>query len=105
MRKTRVGYLFLIPVAFLLMGARSVPLVDPDPIAVPSGLTAAAVSKAIRTSITQHGWVVGKDENGKIDAVLNLRTHTARIAISYDTKTVRPAYVSSVNLLYKEDKG
>jgi len=105
MIRPHFSHLLLIPVALLLMGARTAPLVDPDPIAVPAGLSVKDVSKAIRSGIAQRGWVVSKDEGGKIDAVLNLREHTARIAIAYDAKQVRPAYVSSDNLLYQEKKG
>ena len=105
MARTRLTYLLLIPIAFMLMGARSAPLVDPDPIAVPAGLSAKDVSKAIRAGVARRGWVVSKDEGGKIDAVLNIRTHTARIAIAYDPKTVKISYVSSTDLNYTEKDG
>jgi hypothetical protein len=105
MVRSRLSHLVLIPIAFLLMGARAAPLVDPDPIAVPAGLSAQDVSKAIRGAIAERGWVVSKDEAGKIDAVLNLREHTARIAIAYDTKQVKPSYVASDNLAYSEKNG
>jgi len=105
MVRAHFSYLLLIPVAFLLIGARSTPLQDPDPIPVPSGLSGQDVSKAIRGAIVQRGWVVSKDENGKIDAVLHLREHVARITIAYDTKQVKPVYVSSENLLYQEKNG
>ena len=105
MVRSRFAYLLLVPIAFMLMGARAAALVDPDPIAVPAGLTVKDVSKAIRAGIAQRGWVVSKDEGGKIDAVLNLREHTARIAIGYDTKQVKINYVSSENLAYSEKNG
>ena len=105
MKRSRLSVILLLPFALLLMGARGVALVDPAPIAVPAGLNAKAVSKAIRTGITLRGWTVTKDENGRIDAVLDLRKHSATIAIVYDDKTVRPMYVSSTNLLYEEKNG
>ncbi len=105
MARSRLAYLLFIPLAFLLMGARGAPLLDPDPINVPAGLTAQDVSKAIRTGIATRGWVPNKDEHGQIDAVLNLRDHTARIAINYDTKLVKVTYVSSDNLDYSEKNG
>jgi hypothetical protein len=105
MSRSRLTYLLLIPVAFLLMGARAVPLVDPAPIPVPAGLSAKDVSRAIGTGIALRKWVVTKDENGKIDAELHLRDHIARIAIACSTKLVTPTYVSSDNLEYSEKKG
>ena len=105
MLRSRLAYLLLIPVAFMLMGARAAPLLEPDPIAVPAGLTVKDVSKAIRAGVVTRGWVVSKDENGKIDAVLNVREHTARINIAYDTKQVKVTYVSSDNLNYSEKNG
>ncbi len=105
MVRSRLPWLLLVPMAFLLLGARTGPLVDPAPITVPAGLSLKEVSRAIRTVIATRGWVVSIDEGGKIDAVLNLREHTAHIAIAYDTKEVRPTYVSSENLNYEEKKG
>lgn len=101
--RLRLG-LLLVPIALLLMGAGA-PLVDPDPIAVPPGLAAKDISKAIRMGVAQRGWVVAKDDPGKIDAVLSLRTHVARIAIAYDQKQVKINYVSSENLDYAEKDG
>jgi hypothetical protein len=105
MSRSPLTYLLLIPIAFMLMGARATPLVDPDPIAVPSGVAVKDVSKAIRAGIATRGWVVNKDEKGVIDAVLNNRGHTARVAINYDAKQVKISYVSSDNLNYSEKKG
>jgi hypothetical protein len=103
MNRTRLASLLLVPLALLLMGAAV--LVDPEPIAVPAGLAAKDVSKAIRAGIVQRGWVVLKDEKGKIDAVLNLRKHEARVAIAYDPKQVTIKYASSDNLDYSEKNG
>src|SRR5688500_57919 len=104
MTRARLSYILLIPLAFLLMGARAIVLADPDPIAVPAVLDEKAVSKAIRMGLAQRGWVVSAEEPGKVDATLNLRSHVARIAITYDKEHVRIAYVSSENLLYEEKK-
>lgn len=77
MARKRLLALLLVPIAFALMGARAV-LVDPEPIPVPAGVSAVDVSKAIKTGIVRRGWVVTKDENGQIDAALNLRSHIVR---------------------------
>jgi hypothetical protein len=72
---------------------------------VPSGLSAKDVSKAIRSGIVSRGWVVAKDENGKIDAVLNVRKHEVKVNIGYDAKQVKITYLSSENLDYSEKNG
>lgn len=102
-RTRRLLALLLVPFAFMLMGAHE--LVDPAPIAVPSGLAAADVAKAIKAGIVRRGWVVTKDENGQIDATLNIRRHTAKVAIPYNTKEVAIKYVDSTELDYSEKKG
>lgn len=105
MNRSRLPLLLLVPLAFLLMGARQVPLVDPEPIAVPAGLTAKDVSKAVRLGLAQRGWVVSSEEPGRIGATLSLRSHVARIAVSYDDEAIRVSYVDSTNLMYEEKKG
>jgi hypothetical protein len=104
MARSRLAALLFVPLAFLLMGARAL-IVDPEPIAVPAGISAGDVAKAIKVGIVRRGWVISKDENGQIDAVLNVRTHTARVAIPYDAKEVRIKYVSSEDLDYQEKNG
>ena len=105
MARTRrlLALLFVPLVAVMLMGAAE--LVDPEPIAVPAGLASADVAKAIKTGIVRRGWVVTKDENGQIDATLNIRAHTAKVAIPYNTKEVAIRYVDSSELAYSEKKG
>ena len=103
MVRTRLAALLLVPLAILLMGATA--LVEPEPIPVPGHLSAKDVSKAIRAGVVERGWVVMKDENGKIDAQLNNRTHVVVLAIAYDPKQVKITYVSSQNLDYDEKGG
>ena len=97
--------LLLLPVLALLMGARQVPLVDPEPFAVPAGLTEAKVSKAIKAALVGRTWVVTDEQPGKISATLNLRSHMAKIEIPYDTSKVAVRYVDSSELMYAEKKG
>jgi hypothetical protein len=105
MARSRLLALLLIPIGFLLMGARGAPLVDPPPIVVPAGLTAQDVSKAIRAGVATRGWIVNKDEHGQIDATLNNREHQVVLAIVYDAKQVKINYVSSQNMNYSEKNG
>ena len=97
--------LLLLPLLVLLMGARQVPLVDPDPIAVPAGLTEARVAKAIKAALVGRTWVISEEQPGKIVATLNLRTHMAKIEIPFDTKQVAIRYLDSSELMYGEKKG
>lgn len=105
MVRTRLTYLLLVPLAFMLMGARNIPLVDPAPIAVPAGLTLKEVSVAVRTGLSKRNWVVSKDDAGRMEATLNVRRHMLRIALTYDKSNVRMSYLASENLLYEEKNG
>ncbi|MEJ1963041.1 MAG: hypothetical protein WDO56_16410 [Gammaproteobacteria bacterium] len=104
MARTRLAALLLVPLAFMLMGARAV-LVDPEPIPVPAGIAAGDVAKAIKVGIIRRGWAVTKDENSQIDAVLNVRTHVLKVAIPYSAREVSIKYVGSENLDYQEKNG
>jgi hypothetical protein len=104
MARTRLAALLLVPLACMLMGAKAV-LADPESISVPAGIAARDVAKAIKVGILRRGWSVTKDENSQIDAVLNVRTHTVKVAIPYSDKQVSIRYVGSENLDYQEKGG
>ena len=104
MIRSRLAALLLVPLAFTLMGAKAV-LADPEPVQVPAGIAAADVAKAIKVGIVRRGWSVTKDEKGEIEAVLNVRTHMAKVSIPYNTKEVAIHYVASDNLEYQEKGG
>jgi hypothetical protein len=99
----RLLLVFLLSLSFFAQAAA--PLVDPDPVAVPAGLDAAAVAKEIKRSLVGRTWTVSAERPGEIEATLNLRKHVARVKIAYDTKEVRLSYVSSENLDYQEKNG
>lgn len=100
----RLLVLLLLSLPFGLAHAGK-PLIDPDPVAVPAGLDAAAVAKEIKRSLIGRGWVVAAERPGEIDATLNLRAHVARVKLAYDTAQVRLTYQSSENLDYEEKRG
>jgi hypothetical protein len=97
--------LLLISAMVFLMGARQVPLTDPEPIAVPAGLKIDQVAKAIKASLVGRTWAVTQEEAGHIVSTLNVREHMAKIDIVYDLQTVRIKYLDSGELLYAEKKG
>ncbi len=104
MPRSRLPALLLVPLAFVLMGARAV-LVDPEPVSVPAGVALKDVAKAIKVGIVRRGWVVTREENGQIEAVLNTRSHMAKVNIPYSTKEVAIHYAGSDNLDYQEKNG
>ena len=104
MMPNRWSVLLLLPLLLLLMGARQAPLADPDPVAVPAGVTAEQVQRDIRRALASRGWTVSDVEPGTIHATLNIRAHTAQVRIDYDRESVRIGYVSSDNLKYEEHR-
>ena len=97
--------LLLVATLVFLMGARQVPLADPEPIAVPAGLKLEQVAKAIKASLVGRTWAVTQEEPGHIVSTLNLREHMAKIDIAYDLQAIKIRYLDSGELLYAEKKG
>jgi hypothetical protein len=107
MVRSRFLALLLVPLAFMLMGgANPTKMVDPEPLAVPAGLTIEQISKAIKVGVTSRtGWLVTKEEPGQIEATLNVRQHMLKVNIPYSTASVAIKYVDSTNLDYSEKNG
>jgi hypothetical protein len=106
MFRARSGSALLVVSALVfLMGARQVPLTDPQPIAVPAGLKVEQVSKAIRAALAGRAWAVTSEEPGHIVSTLNVREHMAKIDIVYDVQTIKISYLGSGELMYAEKKG
>jgi hypothetical protein len=97
--------LLLVSAVVFLMGARQVPLADPQPIAVPAGLKVEQISKAIRAALAGRAWAVTSEEPGHIVSTLNVREHMAKIDIVYDVQTITIKYLESGELMYAEKKG
>jgi hypothetical protein len=97
--------LLLVSAMVLLMGARQVPLADPQPLAIPAGLNVDQVSRAIKAALVGRTWAVTQDDPGHIVATLNLREHMAKIDIAYDLQTITIRYLDSGQLMYAEKKG
>ncbi|MDH5247198.1 MAG: hypothetical protein OEW98_12130 [Betaproteobacteria bacterium] len=104
MRRSRLAAVLLVPVLALLVAAAP-PLVDPPPISVPAGLTAKEVERAIVVGVAQRGWVVSSRAPGSMEATLHLRTHVARVGITYDLSSIQIKYLDSENLDYEVKKG
>ena len=106
MRHFRLALAALSLLAFAgWVHARSAPLVDPDPVAIPAGLSEEQIVKDIKRALIGRGWSVTTEQPGEIQSTLNLRDHVARIKVSYDAQQVRLAYMDSSNLDYKIKRG
>lgn len=97
--------LLLLPLLALLMGARQVPLVDPEPFAVAAGLSEAKVAKSIKAALVGRQWEITEEKPGKIISTLHLREHMAKISIDYDTSKIAIRYLDSGELMYAQKKG
>lgn len=97
--------LLLVSAMVFLMGARQVPLTDPEPVAVPAGLKMEQVAKAIKASLLGRAWTVTSEDPGHIVSTLNVREHMAKIDIVYDLQTVKIRYLDSGELMYAQKKG
>ena len=92
-----------LAMAFLLSGfGRGTPLYNAIavPIAPNPAATLENIEKAIIRGGLQLGWKISPQGPGKAEGVLVLRTHTAVVDISYDTKAFSITYKSSINLDY-----
>jgi hypothetical protein len=106
MVRSRLLALLLVPVAFMLMGASSIPLTDPEPLSVPAGLTVEQVTKAVKVGLlSRTGWAITKEAPGQFEATLNVRQHMLKVNIPYSASSVAIKYVDSQNLDYGEKKG
>lgn len=101
----RIWIITLLPALLLLMGARQAVLVDPDPIAIPDGVSAEVVKREIKRALIGRDWTITAESEGSIEATLNLRAHVARIRVINDGERIRFEYVSSENLKFEEKKG
>ncbi len=104
MSRSRLLLLLLLPMLLLTMAFRQTPLVNPPPIAVPSGLSAVQVGKAVKGALIGRGWMVSAEHDDGVDATLNGKDYTAKIHVAFNTSQVSISYVDSKNLKYEVQK-
>lgn len=75
--------------------------VDPVPVASAS---AEGTRGVIQKALMRRGWSVGKEEPGKIYAMLSSSAYTAVILLTYDAETVNISYSDSTNLKYRKNR-
>jgi len=49
--------------------------------------------------------VVSRQDPGYMEATLNIRTHVAKVGITYDAKSIQIRYIDSTNLDYEVKRG
>ncbi len=99
--------LFLVIVAFWLAGcATTAPVLDsPRAVDVPADASMEEVEDAIIDAMRKRGWAVHERNRGEIIADLNVRSHFARVGITYNTGAIAIEYMDSENLEYEEVDG
>jgi hypothetical protein len=98
----RALLLILIAVATFAC-QRSAPLFTPAPIGANADVE--TTRSAIHQALSQTEWALEKEVAGEILAKLEVRTHVARVRITYDSTRVDIIYVASDNLMYEEGVG
>lgn len=95
---------FILLSIFLLAACKTTPVYNIEQTQVPAGISAKQVEKNIVQALVQKGWQVKANANGTILAEIMVRTHTARIKISFDENQYSINYVDSTNLKYDANK-
>lgn len=109
MKRIRSGILFACIVLVAVMGCRGAgPIynVKDAPITTATGkeMTLEQVTKAIVEAGAGLTWTMAIVKPGQIVGTLNIRSHTAVVDITYNTKTYDITYKNSVNLKYNAEK-
>jgi len=96
--------LFVLLSVFILAACKTTPVYNIDKSQVPAGISAKQVEKNIVKALVQKGWQVKANADGVILAEIMVRTHTARIEVSFDESQYSINYVDSTNLKYNAQK-
>ncbi|CAM2994385.1 hypothetical protein VIRA109638_09335 [Vibrio rarus] len=84
---------------FLLAACSRVnPILNVDNAPIGYDLQSTQVKAAIEQAAKDRGWIVTEVQSGELKADLLVRSHTARINITYDEKFYSIHYLSSTNL-------
>jgi hypothetical protein len=102
MKKNIYFLAFIVLGLLMLGGCRTSPLlnIDDAPIAVSGNYTMDDVKNAIVHAGVSLGWQMRPKEPGRIEGILYLRTHMAKIDIMYDKTKYSIHYKDSKNLNY-----
>lgn len=95
--------LFVLLSVFVLSACQTTPVYNVEQSNIPTGVLAKQVEKSVIKALIQKGWQVKANANGKILAEIMVRTHTAKIEITFDDKQYSINYVDSTNLKYNAE--
>jgi len=102
--QTRTLFLItLMGLTLALAGCRTAPIynVDSSPVGSSSKkVTQATVGKAIKSAGAGLGWQMNEKKPGLIIGTLHIRSHMARVKITYDKRKYSIEYMDSANLRY-----
>lgn len=108
MKKIAVS-LVLATLLGLAQARSAVPLVEPDRVALMSGATAltpALVKHAVVRGGARHGWVVAKEEPGRLQLKYNKQDkHEVVVDVSFDATGFLIRYVASTNMKFENATG
>lgn len=102
--KIAIALLVLFPVLCAAQ-LRATDLVDPQPIAIPQGVSQVEAKKAVIDAMFARGWTVADESDEHVLADLHIRTHWAQVHIAIGDDDIRIAYRDSDNLKYRERRG
>lgn len=87
------------------VAARTTPLVEPEPVAIPAGFAPGQPLRLARDILLRRDWTLDVDQPERIEATLRKDDHVLRIAIREDAQRITFGYVSSEHLNYAERDG
>lgn len=107
-RRILLMTVLIFALALSLGGCKKSPVLNVHDAYIPKTstqqLNMAQIEKAIVEAGAGRGWVMSVVEPGQIIGTLNIRSHQARVLITYDEKTYNIDYKDSVNLKYDGQK-
>lgn len=102
--KTILKVFMLVAVVVAFAGCRTAPVYNVDHASVVSATGKTLQMKQVREAIIRAGgglgWVMQEDKPGHVVGTLHLRTHMAKVGITYTTKYYSIDYLDSENLNY-----
>lgn len=84
--------------------ARTMRLVNPDPIVLRSSMSMEQIREKIWDALKRRRWYVTEEEPGVMIATVSVRTHSAKVRIDFDTESIRLSYLDSENLKYRKTR-
>jgi len=98
--RTIIAFIFAATFLCACGGAGTL-LRDPAPVPVPMGMPTQGTRAAIIDTLPRHHWQLEGEQDNHLVAALYIRSHVARVFITYDAQAVWIQYAESQNLSYR----